>query len=396
MLAALSRSGTSVRMLLAATVLLGLGQQIFVVARNPLLAELGYRTDAIPFVQASGALAGVLAGVLATWATPRMDAAVVFGLCSLLQATGFAVQANASAPMGFLVGSALAGVAIQLNTAMIPPVLHRLSEDDARPTIFTAHSIALTALAGLLAAAVVSAATHVRGQTVGGHRAALYAGVAASLLATALFARVEAAPVQRHERWRLEDPRRVILCVALQGLTAFAGGIMLPFLQIYFKLTFGVSLQGVAWIYAGTMAMGTVSFVLAPVLVARFGLMRTIVGLQLLILPLFFELASATNTRVAAAAFIGRHAVAATVAPLSSAFYQRVSRGRDGEAVAGLGMVTASVTWAAGTLLAGPLIAEAKGGFGLALQVSAAMFGIVALVGLLALPRLWRSRPRIG
>lgn len=390
----LRRIPSSVRPLLAATLLLGIGQQVFVVARNPLLAELGYRTEVIPYIQAAGAVAGVLSGVLATFATPRLRLPLVFAVCALLQAAGFALQSVASAPLGFVVGATAAGLAIQLNTAMVPPVLQRMSGDADRPTVFTAHAIALTALAGLAAALVVTVATALLGQTALGHRAAMLGGVAASVGAMLWFLRVEeVAPAAPRERWVIERPWRVATSLGLQGLTALAGGITLPFLQLYFKLGFGLSLRGVASVYAGTMAVGTVSFVLAPMLVRRLGLTWTVVGLQVAMLPLFLELSVATSARVAAAAFLARHALAATAAPLAIAFHQAVSHGRDGEAVAGLGMVVTSIAWAAGTVLAGPLLSRAHGGFQLALYASALIQGVVVVASAVTMPRLWRTRP---
>lgn len=55
--------------------------------------------------------------------------------------------------------------------------------------------------------------------------------------------------------------------------------------------------------------------------------------------------------------------------------------------------MTSSVTWALGLWLAGPLVAQARGQLRLALLVSALLYGLVAMSGLLLLPHLWRTRP---
>lgn len=393
MLAPLRRMSPGLRRVIASTFLLGVGQQMFVVVRNPLLAELGFRPEQIPRIQAVGALAGVFAGVVTLGTLHRWRTRTIFASCAALQTIGFALQAVSSTSAGFLMGAVVAGLAIQLNTAAIPPILHRLSREEDSATTFTVHAIALSAGAGLVAAAVVTVATRWSGESVGAHRLALTAAALVSLFAVVAFLRIEDVSLATLARPRLARRDRVVLCVALQGLTAFAAGIMLPFLPLYIKLTHGLRLESLGYLHAGTMAAGTVSFAVAPLLVARFGLVRTIVGLQFAVLPMFMELATTTRPRLAVTAFVARHVLATTVAPLASAFYQRVSYGRDGEAVAGLGMVTSSVTWTVGSWLAGPLVAQAQGQFRLALLVSALLYGLVAMSGMLLLPHLWRTRP---
>lgn len=383
-----------VRALLIATLLLGAGQQIFVVARNPFLAELGWRTASIPAVQATGAMAGVLSGVFATLIVPRMSMHVAFATCAAVQAVGFAMQAFSHAPAAFFIGAGVAGLAIQLNTAIAPPALKALTRDDERVPVFALHAIALTPVAGLAGAVAIWGVTALLGAQLLGHRIALVLAAVISALAAVAFAASRGGPVQSRRRTgRVARPRRVAICVAFQGLVGLAAGITIPFLQLYFKVTFGVPLQGIAFLYAAMMAIGTVAFAIVPWASRRFGLPRTIVLLQLLTLPFFVELARATNIYFAAAAFVARYTLSATASPLLNAFFQEVSFDRDGEAVAGLGIVGSSITWAAGTWLAGPLLAAGGGHFGYAIAMSAALYAAIAAGAAILFPWLWRTRP---
>ncbi len=392
---AVGNTSAAVRSLLFATLLLGAAQQIFVVARNPLLSELGWRTASIPAVQAIGAMAGVLSGALATFVAPRLPLHIAFATCALMQAIGFALQAFSYAPGAFFSGAAVAGLAIQLNSALAPPALKTLTRDDERVAVFSLHAIALTPLAGLIAAAVIFGVTVCVGGALFGHRVSLAIAAAISALAAAAFLSMRGGRVQpRGPSGRMARPRRVAFCVGFQGLLGLAGGITVPFLQLYFKVTFGVPLQGIAFLYGATMVVGTVAYALAPWVSQRIGLPRAIVLLQLLTLPFFFELARATNVYLAASAFVARYTLASTASPLLNAFFQEVSFDRDGEAVAGLGIVISSVTWATGTWLASPLLAAGGGRFGYAIAVSALLYVIIAACAAAVFPRLWRGRPR--
>ena len=390
----LGNTSRVVRALLVGTLFLGVGQQIFVMARNPFLSELGWRTSSIPAVQAAGAMAGVLSGLLATFVVPRMQLRTAFAACAIVQAIGFYLQALSHAPAAFFVGAAVAGLAIQLNTAIAPPALKTLTTTDDRVPVFALHAIALTPVAGLVGALLIFVVTSAFGAHLTGHRIALLVAATISALSAVAFAvaRSDVVPPRRRSG-RVARPRWVAFAVAFQGLVGLAAGITVPFLQLYFKVTFGVPLHGIAFLYGATMVVGTIAYALVPWASRRFGLPRAIILLQLLTLPLFFELARATNIYFAAAAFVARYTLAATAAPLLNAFFQEVSFERDGEAVAGLGMVTSSVTWAAGTWLASPLLAAAGGRFGYAIAASALLYVVIAAIASVAFPRLWRGRP---
>ncbi len=389
----LRRSPHGVHVVLAAMVLLGTGQQIFVVTRNPFLLEIGFRAEGIPAVQSVGALAGVLSGLVGLAFATRLTPRLLFAACAVTQAVGFAVQATAADARAVFFGAAIAGFAIQLTTTVTPPILKALTAPEERVSVFAGNALAISPISGLLAACVISVLAVAAGRDVHGQRCVLVGGVVASVAAGALFSRVPAVrATQTVAGW--SSPRTIAICVAFQGLLAFGGGITLPFLQLYFKTTFGLSMDRIAWVYAASMAFGVVGYAAAPALVTRFGLVRTIVALQLMALPLFVELARTTSVTFAALAFLARHTLMSVTSPLLQAFYQEVARGSDGHTIASLGMVTSSVTWAAGALLAGPLLARAGGRFGVAITVTAVAYAVGALAAAAVFPRLWQRRSR--
>ncbi len=389
----LRRSARGVQILLAAMLLLGTGQQIFVVTRNPFLLEIGFRAESIPAVQSAGAIAGVMSGLAGLAFAPRLTPRVLFIVCAAAQALGFGVQATATGARSVFVGAAIAGFGIQLATTVTPPILKALTTPEERVSVFAGNALMISPLSGLLAALVITLLVVAVGRDVHGQRCVLAAGVVASVAAATLFARVPAAhAIRTVAGW--SSPRIIAVCVAFLGLLAFGGGITLPFLQLYFKTTFGLSMDRIAWVYAASMAFGVVGYAAAPVMVRRFGLVRTVVVLQLMALPLFVELARTTSVTFAALAFLARHTLMSVAMPLLQAFYQEVAHGSDGHTIASLGMVTSSVTWAGGALLAGPLLARAGGRFDVAITVTAVTYGVGALAAAAVFPRLWLRRSR--
>lgn len=375
---------SNVRVLLLGTLLLGVAQQIFVVVRNPLLLDLGWRASAIPAVQSIGAAAGVASGFVMLIVS-SVSARTALVACALVQSVGFAIQSAAHSSAAFLVGAAVAGFAIQWNSAMAPPLLKSITDETHRVRVFSLHAAALTALAGILAALAIYLVTR-RWPT----RATLTASALLSVVAAFVFVSIRAVVPPRGPL-RVRRWRRVAFCIVHQALVAFAAAITVPFLQLYFKVTFGLSIGGIAWLYGATMTVGLIGYAAVPRLARRFGLVRSIVLLQALMLPLFLELAATTSVRVAAGAFVARYALAATAAPLLNAFYQEASIERDGEAVAGIGMIASSVAWALGTLAAGPLLALGGGRFAYAIAASAIVNLAVLAISVAVFPRLQRT-----
>jgi hypothetical protein len=155
---------------------------------------------------------------------------------------------------------------------------------------------------------------------------ALYAVVAlvVALLASRLSSAIEAPAVAqsvplsvdasalhsnppRVTRWRLfpslSHSRRTVLRLAgLFSLDAFAGGLIAQTLMaLYFHLRFGVSLGLLAVLFFGANLLSALSFLAAPALARRFGLLNTMVfthlpsNLLLILVPLAptFPLAAA-------------------------------------------------------------------------------------------------------
>lgn len=381
--------------LIAGALLLGVGQQIFVAVRNPFLADLGFPPSLVPYVQGTGAAAGVVAGLLAARFAPRLRARAPFVACALLQCAGFLVQALARDRASFFVGAALAGLGIQLHTAVAPPALRALTRPDERVRIFSRWSMALTPVAGLVGAALVQPIARALGRGLLADRAMLALAGLASAAALLAFVRVRErapAPAPAGAAGVVRDRGRVALLVAFQGLVGLAGGVAVPFLPLHLRLAYGVSIDAIAAVHGGTMLAGLGAMLAAPWIVRRVGHLGAVIAVHALAAPLFLEIASAPPLGLALAAYVARHALVSLAAPITQAFYQALVRGDDAAAVAGYGTTASSLAWALGSFLAGPLVASSGASFRAPMLLTSALYVLATAVALLAFPRAWRAR----
>lgn len=413
---------------LAGALLLGVGQQLFVVLRNPWLVTRGWQPSDIPAVQATSAAAGVVAGLLGVVAAGRVSLRGLLVTCGLVQAAGFGLQIIAPGRHAVvLLGALLGGFAIQLNTAATPPFLRAASAPRDRATVFSAGSIALFAGAGLLGLLVVWAAG--LGSGVAPATVALTVAVVASALAAAPFGRTSARPGAGGStrvgpapsaspaspaavpeglsaaslrlpaspappplparRWTAVPGATPL--ILLHGLLALAGGITVPILQLWFTLAHGTRPAAVAGIYATTMVVAVAGHSIAPALARRFGLWRSVLGLQLAAVPLLGAMAVATSLPLAVGAFLLRHVTNGMGMSLLHLLGQEAVGERHGAALASLTVLSSSAAWALGSALAGPLLRGAGDHFGWVFAASIAVQVVAVGASALVLPRAVRA-----
>jgi len=392
----LRSSSRDLRRFLMGAMLLGVGQQIFVVLRNQYLADLGWPSPKIPAVQGAGAVAGVIVGAVWIVWGGRLRWSIALAGCALVQALGFVMQIVGGGVAAVFAGAAVAGLAIQSNTALAPPFLKGVTSQQERVAVFSIYTMALFPIAGVLGAMLIALATWSLGPELHAQRVALAIGAATSLLAALAYVGIarKADPVSPPLRPRA--PGRILACASVHALLGLAGGITLPFLQLYFKVTFGVAPHEVAFVYGGTMVVGIVGYLIAPILASRFGSWQTTIVLLVVTIPLFAELAVARSIGVAAAVFVVRHTLMNMTTPVMQSFYQEVAATGDGPAMSASTVMASAATWACGTFLAGPLLAADHGRFGRAMFATGIVYGVAALAALFVFPWLWRTRTIVG
>lgn len=384
---------------LAGALLVGTGQQLFVVLRNPYLDELAFPAREITTIQGAGASAGLLAGLLGLWALRRLPARLTLSLGLLANATGYAIQALGSGAGTMLLGGAVAGLGIQFITMAVAPFLTRASSTEDRVFLFSANTLALQTLPGIIGPALGGQLQRVAerafGSRIAGYRLALGAGaisVAAGLLATVFIRQAKVTPTPGRALLRLVEPRRGLMLLVPDALIFFGTGLTIPFLPLYFKQGFGLGAGTLGWLYATAMIAGSLAQLAAPRLARRTSTWRLLLVAQALSVPVFGVLALSSSLPAAAAASVARQALASLALPLFASFLHTSILDEDSGPIAAYRMLAQSMAWALANFLAGVLIDRDGGHFHLVMFTTMIAYGVAIAVGTVVYPRAASER----
>lgn len=343
---------------IAASALIGFGQQLYVVLRNQLLHDLGLPIGLLGVVQGMGAATGMAAGLAGLWLLPRFPAAWALRAGVLANATGFALQVVATRGWHFIAGAALAGVGIQMLTMASGPFLAGRVADRDRVRTYALQMVAIQTAPGVLGAVVggelqrVASAAYA--SPVGGHRVALAAGAAAVVLALIpLRALGRSDPPRREARpLRLAELRHFVVFLVPDAVLHFGAGLAVPFLQVHLRVAYGTPPHHVGWYFGGMMLAGTLTNLATPLVSRRLGSVRTLVLLQAGAAAGFVGLATAGTESGAAAALVARYGCSVAAVPLWTAALHAALAPEEGEAAAPWRMIVQSFAWATANLLA--------------------------------------------
>jgi hypothetical protein len=183
-------------------------------------------------------------------------------------------------------------------------ILPQTTQDRNRTTVFSAYNV-VGSLTGALGALAVGLPGLVSLAPLTGYRLLIWGYVAASVVMSVLFSRlssgVEAPPQHVATRRRIGIQRSrgiVVKLSALFSLDAFAGGFIVQGLLAYwFYLRYGTDVKALGGIFFGTNLFSALSFLAAPWMARRIGLLNTMVfthlvsNVLLILVPLMPNLA---------------------------------------------------------------------------------------------------------
>ncbi len=348
--AGLSRNA---KLFLVMTAISGLGNGIFmlflnlfVLARGNDEAFLGLLMSVMSF---SALLLGLPMGVLAD-RLGRKQALLLGGVLST-SASLVAILSPIDWPL--VVAMAVLGAGNALYMATGPAFMAENATDEERPTLFSLQpglsmlvAFAGSAIGGPLPAAF-AALLKVPPESVTAYRVTLLAAEAVMglsfipLLAVRERRRVPAALPGRVpfslRAIRMRGP--MLRLVVPQLIIGLGAGLLIPYLNVFFKRRFGISdsLLGITFAVA-QLLMGLATLA-APMLAERWGKIRTVVVTELASLPFLMILGFAPVLPVAIGAFWLRATLMNMGGPLYTAFaMERIPEEERGRAGAVLGL----------------------------------------------------------
>jgi MFS family permease len=248
--------------------------------------------------------------------------------------------------------------------ALEQAILPQTAEDRHRTAIFSAYNL-VGSFAGAIGALAVSLPGWISMAAISGYRFLIWGYVALAILLAVLFAllspKVEAArksdPTARTVG--LQKSRATVVKLAsLFALDALAGGFVVQSIVAYwFYLRYQLDLKVLGGIFFGTNMLAALSFLAAPAIARRIGLLNTMVfthlpsNFLLLLVPLM------PNVQLAVAVLLLRHLLSQMDVPTRQSYTMAVVDPGERAAAAGVLSVARNAGAAIAPLFTGAILA---------------------------------------
>jgi len=347
--AGLSRNA---RLFLAMVSVSALGSGMFMLFMNLFVLARGNDEAFLGLLMSSMSLSALFLGLPMGVLVDRMGRkrAMVAGSTLSVAATLLLTLPPADWPL--LVAAVFYGAGNALFMASGPAFMAENATEDERPTLFSLQS-GLSLLMGFLGSAVggslpalFGTLLRVHPESVTAYRATLLTaeGMMAFALIPLLMIREERArPAgERRPPFTLRDfpfRRDVVALLVPELVIALGAGLLIPYLNIFFKQRFHISDSVLGLTFAVSQLLMGGATLLAPILAERWGKIRTVVFTQLASLPFLLALGFVPVLPVAVGAFWLRAMLMNMAGPLYTAFaMERVRENERGTVGAMIGV----------------------------------------------------------
>jgi MFS family permease len=244
-------------------------------------------------------------------------------------------------------------------------ILPQTTDNQHRTAVFSAYNL-VGSFAGAIGALAVALPSLFSLTKISGYRLLIWSYVASAIMLAVLFAllspRAEAESrnqAPNHPVGLQKSRSMVAKLAALFALDAFAGGFIVQSIVAYwFYLRFKTDLTALGAIFFGTNLLAAVSFLAAPAIARRFGLLNTMVFTHLpsnfliLLVPLM------PNVELAVVVLMIRHLLSQMDVPTRQSYTMAVVEPDERAASAGILSVARNAGAALAPLLTGAVLAD--------------------------------------
>jgi MFS family permease len=241
---------------------------------------------------------------------------------------------------------------------------------------------------GLLLAGVLpglfARVLHVGAESPAAYRGALIVGAALYSLAMLPLWRTKRAPVNhaQTEPLRLREmfhPPGLLLRLFLpQVVIGLGAGALVPFLNVFFKMKFGVPDSTLGVLFAVQSVFMGVATLIGPALAERWGKTRTVVGMQVMSVPFIGILGYVPWLSLSATGFLFRSALMNAANPLYTAFIMEKVSDKQRGAASAMMQMSWQGTRAISSLTSGYL--QESSGFALLFPITIVMYSLASLL----------------
>jgi MFS family permease len=385
---ALARIPPPIWRILLHSSLFGLASSVADLLFNFYLVSLGYAADTAGLLSTVNRMAGVALGLPIGVLIDRAGARRSLILGVLLYGGGWALALLSGALWALAITQFLVGAALVLALTAVVPLMTGVTGPSERAVVFGLNASAAL-MVGLLGSAVggllpalAAALLQSDPQSVAAYRLALTAVVAIGLTAALPVlrgmpdaARDAAAAAVDIEPARL-SPRRLLSYALPALLLGIGSGAILPFQNLFFRQTFGLSDAAVGVVLAGSALVMGMGAMLGGPISARMGVQRAAATLRLGAAPALL-LMLAPTLLPATVGFCLRGMCVAASFPLNDALVMQATPIRQRGAAMSLTSVLWSLGWAVASVLSG--WAQLRWGFGPALVGAAVAYALSSM-----------------
>jgi len=360
------RFSPNARLYLLGAFLVGINYEVFQLLLNLYLRELGFSDTQIGFVNSFRAVGMTAMAIPAAIMLARLALrpSLVVAMVLLGGASFIVIESNLYGVV--LAFSVVMGMAYTVSRVAAAPFYMRNSTPRERPHLFS-FSFGVSLLAAMIGSLTAgkSAAmiAQITGDVVLGYRYTLVGAVAISLLSLIPFSLIRGDGLTGEEA-RIRVSRELLrrrggflLRISLANFLIGAGaGLIIPFLNLYFRDRFGLSPDRIGFFYFCVTCAMFLGILAGPLLTKRFGLVRAVVLTQLASIPFMLTLSYTYYLPLAFAAFVLRGALMNIGVPLGTHFGMEMCERTEQGLVNALLMVSWTGSWMLSAAVGGRLI----------------------------------------
>jgi MFS family permease len=333
------------------------------------LDAVGVSPAAIGWIFTAALAGGAVMTIIITSVADSLGRKALLIIGALLMALAGCVFALSNNPLWLSIAAIFgtispSGKEVGPFLALEQAILPQTAEDRHRTAIFSAYNL-VGSFAGAIGALAVSLPGWISMAAISGYRFLIWGYVALAILLAVLFAllspKVEAArksdPTARTVG--LQKSRATVVKLAsLFALDALAGGFVVQSIVAYwFYLRYQLDLKVLGGIFFGTNMLAALSFLAAPAIARRIGLLNTMVfthlpsNFLLLLVPLM------PNVQLAVAVLLLRHLLSQMDVPTRQSYTMAVVDPGERAAAAGVLSVARNAGAAIAPLFTGAILA---------------------------------------
>jgi predicted MFS family arabinose efflux permease len=354
------------RLYLMGSFLMGVNFHVFQLLLNLYLKHLGFEEGQIGLVVSSRAVGMTLIAIPAAILMSRVRLKPIL-LTSALAFAVFSYFIASLQALVLLIGfSVLSGMAFSFYRIAAAPFYMRNSTPAERTHLFS-FSFGMMLLAGMGGSVGSGKMVMIIGNWTGdiltGYQVTLYLGILVGLMALIPFFLIRASGPSREESrislsyQQLKQRGLFYFRISISNfIIGLGAGLIIPFLNLYFRDRFNLLPDTIGFYYFVvqlSMLLGSLS---GPVLVKKFGLVRTVVITQIASIPFMLVLSYTYYLPLAFVAFVLRGGLMNLGIPIVTNFGMEMSEKREQGLVNALLQVAWTSSWMISAAVGGRLI----------------------------------------